>query len=86
MYKMEEFFKDKDLSDFDEDYDDFMRAVDKYSQNPDTQHLAELSGSTQSLYSDIKMLLSNGELTMTEFDAIKRQIFNRYHAALDEKR
>lgn len=51
MYKMEEIFKDKDLSDFDEDYDDFMRAVDKYSQNPDTQHLAELSGSTQSLYS-----------------------------------
>lgn len=86
MYKMEEIFKDKDLSDFDEDYDDFMRAVDKYSQNPDTQHLAKLSGSTQSLYSDIKMLLSNGELTMTEFDAIKRQIFNRYHAALDEKR
>ena len=83
MYKMEEIFKGKDLSDFDDDYNDFMQAVDGYNQNKDTQHLAELNASTQSLYSDIKMLLSNEELTRAEFEAIKQQIFNRYHAALD---
>lgn len=79
MHRIKEMFDIRDerqnLSDFDADYDSYVQSIENYRINPTQDRYIELTCQLDGLYCSMKMLYSNGELSLDEFTAIKEKLF-----------
>lgn len=74
MKHIKDIFPDKDLSLIDDEYNTFMKQKEKYINNRTNSNYFSLMFAYEQIDADLKSMLSDGYLSMDEFQYIRAEL------------